>query len=184
MPELPDEKLYRHAAIEPPTEVAACTDAYAELDVTTNFSFLRGASHPDELVYTAALVGYKALAITDINSVAGVVRAYEAARKIKNFHLIVGCRLVFVDGTPDLLTWVTDRAAYSRLCRLLTVGRRQSAKRRMPSLAGGFSRVFRRSSCRSRFAGNEYRSRNGSLHVSRCIGRPSFIGHQPDVWGR
>jgi error-prone DNA polymerase len=128
MPELPDEKLYRHAAIEPPTEVAACEYSYAELDVTTNFSFLRGASHPDELVYTAALLGYKALAITDINSLAGVVRAHEAARKIKNFHLIVGCRLAFADGTPDLLVWVTDRAAYSRLCRLLTVGRRRAPK--------------------------------------------------------
>src|SRR6478736_8069686 len=116
MPEAPNEKLYQGAA-EPPTEVASCAEAYAELDVTTNFSFLRGASHPDELVYTAAGLGYRAMAVTDVNSVAGVVRAYEAARKVKGFKLVVGARLVFSDGTPEMLVWPVDRAGYGRLCR-------------------------------------------------------------------
>lgn len=128
MPEVPNEKLYGGAAIEPPAEVAASDFEYAELDVTSNFSFLRGASHPDELVFQAALLGYKAMAITDINTVAGVVRAYNAARKVKGFKFIVGSRLTFTDGTPDLMVWPMDRAAYSRLCRLLTLGRRRAPK--------------------------------------------------------
>src|SRR6478672_1376956 len=102
MPESPNEKLYQGAA-EPPTKVAWCEHAYAELDVTTNFSFLRGASHPDELVYTAAMLGCRAMAVTDVNTLAGVVRAWEAARKVKGFQLIVGARLAFNDGSPDLL---------------------------------------------------------------------------------
>ena len=129
MPEAPSEKLYHGTlAIEPPTVVAASAHRYAELDVTTNFSFLRGASHPDELVYTAALLGHRAMAVTDVNSLAGVVRAYDAARKIDKFRLIVGCRLVFADGTPDVLAWPADRGAYARLCRLLTLGRRRAPK--------------------------------------------------------
>src|SRR5215207_1806715 len=123
MPEDPNEKLYQGAAIDPPKAVAACEHAYAELDVTTNFSFLRGASHPDEMVFTSALLGHRAMAVTDVNTVAGVVRAYEAARRVEGFHLIVGARLVFTDGSPDLLVWAPDRAAYGRLCRILTIGR-------------------------------------------------------------
>src|SRR5881394_928880 len=104
----------------PPTSVAACAAPYAELDVTTNFSFLRGASHPDELVFTAAMLGYRALAVTDVNSLAGVVRAHAAAKQVKGFHLLVGARLQLTDA-PDLLVWATDRAAYGRVCRLLTL---------------------------------------------------------------
>ncbi len=128
MPEAPNAKLYKGALIEPPLETAPCRYAYAELDVTTNYSFLRGASHPDELIYTAALLGYRAIAITDVNSVAGVVRAFEAARKVEKFQLIVGSRLVFNDGSPDMLVWPTDYAAYGQLCRLLTLGRRRAPK--------------------------------------------------------
>ena len=128
MPEAPIDKLYRGSAIDPPTEVIQAELSYAELDALSNYSFLRGASHPDELVYQSALLGYRALAITDINTLAGVVRAYEAARKVKGFQLIVGARLVFTDGAPDLLVWPTDRAAYGRLCRLLTLGRRRAPK--------------------------------------------------------
>jgi error-prone DNA polymerase len=80
------------------------------------------------MVYTAALLGYRAMAVTDVNSVAGVVRAYEAARKIRGFRLIVGSRLEFADGTPDLLVWPTQRAAYARLCQILTLGRRRAKK--------------------------------------------------------
>ncbi len=128
MPEAENPKLYTGSLIEPPAEVVPCDEGYAELDVTTNFSFLHGASHPDELVYTAALLGYRALAITDINTLAGVVRAYEASQKIKNFQLIIGVRLVFTDGSPDLLVWPTDCKAYANLSRLLTLGRRRAPK--------------------------------------------------------
>ena len=129
MPEQPNEKLYTGTKeIELPKCVTPCDIGYAELDVTTNYSFLRGASHPDELVYTAALLGYRAMAVTDINSVAGIVRAFEKARDIDNFKLIVGTRLVFNDGTPDVLLWPTDLAAYSRMCQLLTRGRMRAKK--------------------------------------------------------
>lgn len=99
---------------------------YAELEVTSNFSFLRGASQPDELVYRAAELGYSAIAITDFNSVAGVVRAHEAAKEV-GIPLVIGSRLILEDG-PDVLVWPSDRAAYGRLCRLLTFGKRRSEK--------------------------------------------------------
>jgi error-prone DNA polymerase len=128
MPETENPKLYNGCEIDPPKKVAESKYHYAELDVTTNFSFLHGASHPDELVYTAALLGYRALAVTDINTLAGVVRMHEKARAIEGFRLIIGARLVFNDFTPDVLVWPTDRAAYSRLCRLITLGRRRAPK--------------------------------------------------------
>src|SRR4051812_9487441 len=80
------------------------------------------------MVYTSALLGHRAMAVTDVNTVAGVVRAFEAARKVENFRLIIGARLVFTDDTPDLLVWAPDRAAYGKLCRILTVGRRRAEK--------------------------------------------------------
>ena len=100
--------------------------AYAELAVTTNFSFLRGASHPHEMVATADELKLAAIGIADRNSFAGVVRAYDEAknRKIK---LIVGTRLVSVDGF-EVLAYPTDRAAYGRLCRLLTMGNLKARK--------------------------------------------------------
>ncbi len=124
MPEYPDAKL--REALTPPQSVSAAHCAYAELDVTTNFSFLRGASHPDELVYRAAELGYRAIAVTDLNSLAGVVRAHDAAKQA-GLKLLVGCRLRFTDA-PDLLVWPTDRPAYARLCRLLTLGKRRAEK--------------------------------------------------------
>ncbi|NCC22309.1 MAG: error-prone DNA polymerase [Alphaproteobacteria bacterium] len=99
---------------------------YTELQVTSNFSFLRGASHPDELMAQAKAYGYRALAITDRNSLAGVVRAHVAARE-NGIRLIVGCRLDLQDGTT-LLAYPTDRAAYARLSELLTVGKRRAPK--------------------------------------------------------
>src|SRR5271166_5499893 len=95
---------------------------YAELQVTTNFSFLEGASHPHELVVRAAELGLSAIAITDRNSLAGIVRAHLAAREL-GVQLIIGSRLSFQDGSPDLLCYPQDRAAYGRLCRLLTIGK-------------------------------------------------------------
>jgi error-prone DNA polymerase len=94
--------------------------AYAELAVTTNFSFLRGASHPQEMVETADELGQIAIGIADRNSFAGVVRAYDEAKN-RNIKLLVGTRLVTIDGF-EVLTYPTDRAAYGRLCRLLTAG--------------------------------------------------------------
>ncbi|MEM1346438.1 MAG: error-prone DNA polymerase [Pseudomonadota bacterium] len=103
------------------------TAPYAELAVTTCFSFLQGASHPEELVQRAAGLGLKGLAVTDRNSLAGVVRAHVAA-KAAGLRLVVGCRLVSVDG-PDLLCFPSDRAAYGRLTRLLSRARRPSEHR-------------------------------------------------------
>ena len=100
--------------------------AYAELAVTTNFSFLRGASHPHEMVAAADELGCFAIGIADRNSFAGVVRAYDEAKN-RNIKLIVGTRLVTADGF-EVLAYPTDRAAYGRLCKLLTVGNRKAKK--------------------------------------------------------
>ena len=100
--------------------------AYAELQVTTNFCFLRGASHPEELVATARDLGLAAIAVTDRNSLAGVVRAHQQA-VATGLRLVVGCRLDLSEGI-SLLCWPTDRAAYARLSSLLTHGKRQAAK--------------------------------------------------------
>jgi error-prone DNA polymerase len=99
---------------------------YAELQVTSHYSFLRGASSPDELLATAAHLGLPALAVTDRNSLAGAVKAYESAR-VTGVRFILGCRLDLTGG-PSLLVYPTDKAAYSRLTRLLTVGKRRAGK--------------------------------------------------------
>jgi len=99
---------------------------YTELQVTSNFSFLRGASHPEELVEEAAALGYGAIAIADRNSLAGIVRAHVAAKKV-GIRFIPGCRLELLDG-PGLLVFPTDVAAYSRLSTLLTVGNLRAEK--------------------------------------------------------
>ena len=99
---------------------------YAELQVTSHFSFLRGASSCEELFAQASLLGIEALAIVDRNSLAGVVRAHEAA-KTTGIRLIVGCRLDLADGA-SVLVYPTDRPAYARLCRLLSLGKRRSGK--------------------------------------------------------
>ncbi|HWB51813.1 MAG TPA: error-prone DNA polymerase [Stellaceae bacterium] len=99
---------------------------YAELQVTSNFSFLRGGSHPWELVERAAALGLAAIAVTDRNSVAGLVRAHQAARET-GLRLVVGARLDLRDGT-SLLAYPKDRAAYGRLTALLTLGKRRAPK--------------------------------------------------------
>jgi error-prone DNA polymerase len=101
--------------------------AYAELMAATNFSFLRGASHPWELAATAEALGISALGICDRNSLAGVVRAWSAAKDLK-LRMLTGCRLDFADGTPSLLCYPRDRDAYGRLTRLLTLGQRRAKK--------------------------------------------------------
>lgn len=99
---------------------------YAELQVTTHFSFLRGASSADELFATAKEMGIEALGVVDRNSLAGIVRALEASRAT-GVRLVVGCRLDLQDGM-SILVYPTDRAAYSRLTRLITLGKGRGGK--------------------------------------------------------
>ena len=99
---------------------------YAELHVRTAFTFLEGASQPEEFVTQAALLGHEAIAVTDRNSLAGVVRAHSQAKEI-GFRLIVGARLDLACG-QSLLAYPSDRAAYGRLSRLISLGRRASPK--------------------------------------------------------
>ncbi|MEK6675408.1 MAG: error-prone DNA polymerase [Planctomycetota bacterium] len=137
MPDIPDQKAHLHPQKnrrpaltnrkKASTEIKTATH-YAELAVTSNFTFLTGASHPEELVHRAAELGYAAISMTDRNSLAGIVRAHVAAKEA-SIPLIVGCRLTFT--TPEwltLLVYPTDRPSYGRLCRLLTVGKRRSPK--------------------------------------------------------
>ncbi|MEZ2441729.1 error-prone DNA polymerase [Chitinophaga sp. RCC_12] len=100
--------------------------SYTELQVTTNFSFLRGASHPGELVEQAAALGYKEIAITDRNSLAGIVRGHAAA-KTSGIRIIPACRIDLLDG-PSLLAYPTDTQAYGRLSALLTKGNLRAEK--------------------------------------------------------
>lgn len=99
---------------------------YSELQVTSNFSFLRGASHPEEMVEQAAALGYTAIAITDRNTLAGIVRAHVAAKKFK-IKFIPACRVDLIDG-PSLLAFPTDVRAYAKLSNLLTVGNLRTEK--------------------------------------------------------
>jgi error-prone DNA polymerase len=106
--------------------------SYLELAAVSNFSFLEGASHPHELVRRAAELGHAGIAIADRNTLAGVVRAHVAAKELREetgrgFHLVVGARLIPENG-PETLAFPTDRAAYGRLARLLTLGKRRAPK--------------------------------------------------------
>src|SRR4051794_6070572 len=100
---------------------------YAEIGITTNFSFLRGGSDPRAYVHQASRLGIPVIGIADHNTLAGVVRAYKELDNPELTHkpkLLVGTRLVFIDGTPDIFVYPRDRAAYGRLCQLLTRGKR------------------------------------------------------------
>ena len=123
---------------EPHTESRKPKTKMHELHCKTNFSFLTGASHADELVTRAIELGYSSLAVTDQNTLAGVVRAYGAIRDVsktldpensnaKRLKLIIGAEIIFNDALPVVL-WATDRAAYANLSRLITVGRRRAPK--------------------------------------------------------
>ena len=106
---------------------------YVELVSTSNFSFLRGASHPEELAIASAALRLKGFGLTDRNSFAGVVRAYVALRDMDNppppdFRYLVGTRLCFSDGTPDIVAYPTDREAYGRLCKLISIGNLRGEK--------------------------------------------------------
>jgi error-prone DNA polymerase len=105
---------------------------FAELAAMTNFSFLRGASHPEEMVARAAELGLAGIGIADRNSLAGVVRAHTFARDnaeaMAGTRVVPGARLLFIDGSPDVLAYPKDRAAYGRLCRILTEGNSRAPK--------------------------------------------------------
>jgi error-prone DNA polymerase len=98
--------------------------AYAELGAMTNFSFLEGASHPREIVHQAKALGIAAIGVADRNTLAGMVRALMEAEAV-DLQLIIGARLVFTDGTA-LIVFPRDRAAYGRLCRLLSLGKSEA----------------------------------------------------------
>ncbi len=100
--------------------------SYVELHCKSNFTFLEGASHPDELVEQAHLLGYAGVALTDVNSVAGVVRGHTTAKELQ-FPYLIGSELRFIDA-PPIVVWPSDRLAYGRLCRLLTLGRSRAPK--------------------------------------------------------
>ena len=106
---------------------------YVELHCKSNFSFLEGASHADELVEQASALGYRGVAITDRNSLAGIVRGHAAARdfnkspNVSKIQFIVGCEIHPIDG-PPLVAWPTDRASYGRLCKMLSLGRLRASK--------------------------------------------------------
>src|SRR5262245_49345201 len=100
--------------------------AFAELVSATNFSFLRGASHPQEIVARAAELGLTAIGIADRNTLAGVVRAHVAAKEA-GIRLLVGARLVTTEGF-EAVCYPIDREAYGRLARLLTLGNRRAVK--------------------------------------------------------
>ena len=103
--------------------------SYIEFATASNFSFLRGASRPEELILQAVHVGLAGLGLCDRNSVAGVVRAHSIKREQKlALHYHPGARLVFSDGTPDILAYPRDRAGWGRLCRLLTRGNLRAEK--------------------------------------------------------
>src|SRR5712671_2891935 len=112
--------MNRPGGIEP-------TPDYAEIGITTNFSFLRGGSHPQAYVRQASELRLPVIGIADHNTLAGVVRAYKELENPEVEYkpkLLIGSRLVFMDGTPDILAYPRDRAAYGRLCQLLTRGKR------------------------------------------------------------
>ncbi|RWP13805.1 MAG: DNA polymerase III subunit alpha [Mesorhizobium sp.] len=92
---------------------------YAEFGIQSNFSFLRGASKPEELVVAAKFLGFSSIGLADRNTVAGVVRAWQQA-KVEGLSCHPGCRLVFCDGTPDVLAYPRDRKGWGHLCRMLT----------------------------------------------------------------
>ncbi|MBO22206.1 MAG: error-prone DNA polymerase, partial [Rhodospirillaceae bacterium] len=100
---------------------------YVELQVTSNFSFLQGAAHPEELAARAGELGHPAIAITDRNTLAGVVRGHLGAKQA-GIRVIVGARLDFADESPSLICLPTDKPAYARLSRLLTLGKRRAGK--------------------------------------------------------
>ena len=166
---------------------------YLEFACASNFSFLRGASHPEELMVQAAHLGLAGLGFADRNSVAGVVRAHLAKRE-QNLPLAYhpGARLVFADGTPDILAYPRDRAAWGRLCRLLTLGNLRAEKGdcilRLDDLlahAEGLELVVMDASHRLSFLTDRELSGGGGSESRSCIGdERSRLSHQTNATPR
>ena len=118
------------------SEASETEPGFAELVAATNYSFLRGASHPADMVAEALALDMKGIGIADRNSVAGVVRAWAFLKEqqvkqpemVKDFRLVVGARLVFADGTPDIVAYPVDRQGWGRLTRLLSTGNLRAQK--------------------------------------------------------
>jgi error-prone DNA polymerase len=137
MPDLPHPKSREHPAKRPPpltvpkpvvVDAESSAPQYVELQTTTCFTFLTGASQPDELLQQAALLGHPALAITDTNTLAGIVRAHSAGKQL-GFRIIVGCQLLFQSPQDfRLLVYPTSSKGYANLCNLLTLGKRRAPK--------------------------------------------------------
>ena len=127
MPEAPLSPSRSSLVLDPESFAAPARAAFVELGLASNFSFLRGASHAAHLVGTAHALGYDAIGIADVNSMAGVVRIHSNAKAAK-LRPVIGCRIETVEGLA-FLAYPTDRAAYGRLCRLISAGR-------MTTLAG------------------------------------------------
>lgn len=118
---------FKHASSPRPAKPQS-VHRYAELSVTTNYTFLTGASHPEEVVEQAAQLGHCGVSITDCNTLAGIVRAHVAAKEA-GIPLAIGSRLTLSDAPGmSFLVYPTDRSAYSRLCQLLTLGKRRAPK--------------------------------------------------------
>ncbi len=122
-----DARAPKPPLVEEPIIPLTNQPPYAEIAVSSNFSFLRGASKPEELALQSYAYAYEAIGIADRNTLAGVVRAYAAFEDPrlagKKPRLLVGARLVFADDTPDILAYPTNRDAYGNLCRLLSEGK-------------------------------------------------------------
>ena len=110
--------------------------AYVELDAMSNFSFLEGGSHAQELIVQAKALGLEGLGLADRNTLAGVVRAHAVAKEHRDFKFRVGCRLTLLDGA-ELIVYPRDRAAYGRLCRLLSIGKSAITDADLPDQAPG-----------------------------------------------
>jgi error-prone DNA polymerase len=145
--------------------------AYAELHCLSNFTFLRGASHPEELVERAHEIGYRALAITDECSVAGVVRAHEAARTFP-IRLIVGSEIRLEDGLK-LVLLAASREGYGNLCSLITRGRTRTDKGRYrltrDDLSGGLP------GCLALMAPGAQPDRGEARFMAECFSRRAWI---------
>ena len=148
--------------------------SYAELSVTSNFTFLVGASHPEELVARAQEIGLAAIAITDRNTFAGIVRGHAAAKDL-GVRFIVGTRLALTDG-PDILAYPKTRKGYGNLCRLLTIGKRRAPKGRCDI---GFNDVLDwAGDCALIVAGDENAARTAAA-LSKSFPGEAHVGASP-----
>jgi error-prone DNA polymerase len=177
-----DKRDKRAPKLEPealPLVVLEDQPPYAEIAVTSNFSFLRGASRPEDLAATAYCYAYGAMGIADRNTLAGVVRAYAAFEDPRMTSakpkFLVGARLVFADGMPDVLTYPTDRAAYGRLCQLLSVGKLRVPKGEKRATKGECT-LFLRDLAEKHTPDDEHSRHEGLLFAVMPLERGSLAG--------